>query len=388
MKIDYALIKTVPADASHREFCYRVKKAAMGEYIARVWGGWDEKVQRKFHAREWQEKRPQIILYGDQPIGTIFIFKDEKYLDIEKFYIHPEYQNKGIGSYLLKQVLDDAEKTGLTARLAVLKINPAVSLYRRHGFESVKEDDLFYFKEYKPRAADKPKRKYQAVIFDLFGTLVDIFSRQEYESTLAEMVSILNTPYDAFHDIWVQTAKKRATGVFRNLEENLEYICNELTLSVSDGQLKLARDVRFAYVTRCLTPKREAIKVLSSLKSAGYSIGLISNCSTEPPVIWPQTAFAPLIDVAIFSSTAGIQKPDPRIYHMAATKLSTKPEKCLYIGDGDSNELPGAAQVGMHPVLIRNPDEVSSEIIRDNVKAADWHGTIISSLTEALGLLD
>lgn len=229
--------------------------------------------------------------------------------------------------------------------------------------------------------------KYKAVIFDLFGTLVDVFSRQEYESALAEMVSILKAPYDEFYKIWLQTASQRSTGVFRNLKENIEYICRELKISISDNQLKLARQVRFNFVVRALTPREDAIKVLSHLKSKGYSTGLISNCSTEPPVIWPNTPFAPLIDVAVFSSSVGLQKPDPHIYHLAIERLSVKPENCLYIGDGDSHELTGASKVGMHPVLIRNPHEDSANVLRVNPETENWHGLTISSLKEVLNLV-
>jgi putative hydrolase of the HAD superfamily len=231
------------------------------------------------------------------------------------------------------------------------------------------------------------KVKYKAVIFDLFGTLVEIFSRQEYENTLAEMVSILKAPYDEFYKIWIQTADQRSIGVFRNLEENIEFICRELNISISDNQLKLARQVRTNFVARALTPREDAIKVLSHLKSKGCGTGLISNCSTEPPLLWPDTLFAPLIDVAIFSSSAGLKKPDPHIYLMATERLSVKPENCLYIGDGDSHELTGALQVGMHPVLIRNPDEDGANVLRVNPETEKWHGPTISSLKEVLHLL-
>ena len=229
--------------------------------------------------------------------------------------------------------------------------------------------------------------KYKAVIFDLFGTLVEIFSRQEYENTLAEMVSILKAPYDEFYKIWIQTADQRSIGVFRNLEENIEYICRELKISISDNQLKLARQVRFNFVAHSLTPKKDAIEVLSHLKSKGCRTGLISNCSTVPPIIWPDTPFAPLIDVAVFSSSVGLQKPDPHIYHLATKRLSVKPENCLYIGDGDSHELTGALNVGMNPVLIRNPDEDSANVLRVNPETEKWNGLIISSLKEVLNLI-
>jgi len=94
-----------------------------------------------------------------------------------------------------------------------------------------------------------------------------------------------------------------------------------------------------------------------------------------------------LIDVAIFSCVAGMKKPDPRIYRLATTQLAVEPENCLYIGDGSSKELTGAAEVGMHPVLIRDPDEDSSEVHRVDAEAEEWDGPVIASLSETLTLL-
>ncbi|MGD1119328.1 MAG: HAD family hydrolase [Dehalococcoidales bacterium] len=230
--------------------------------------------------------------------------------------------------------------------------------------------------------------KYQAVIFDLFGTLVDIFSQVEYYSVMREMMSVLKAPDDGFIKLWRDTDEKRSKGTFRTLEENLAYICRELNVPATASQINLAKRIRFDYIALVLTPRPGAIEVLSQLKSDGYKIGLISNCSTEPPVIWPYTPFAPFFDVTVFSSTSGLRKPDRRIYALAAEQLKVKPESCLYIGDGDSGELEGAARAGMHPVLIRDPDTVEAEAVLENTEPLAWHGAVITSLREIPGLLE
>ncbi len=230
-------------------------------------------------------------------------------------------------------------------------------------------------------------KKYDAVIFDLFGTLVDVFSRQDYENVVALMVAALKAPYDDFYKIWTQTGNQRTTGAFRTMEENLEFICRELKVSVTGTQIEKAKQARFSYVARALTPRKDAIEVLSRLKSQGYRTGLISNCSTEPPIIWPSTPFAPLIDKAIFSSTAGMQKPDPRIYRLAIEQLKIAPGKCLYIGDGESHELTGAAMAGMNPVLIHSTNEDRTGTMHLSEEIDDWPCPRISSLIEVLNLV-
>lgn len=229
--------------------------------------------------------------------------------------------------------------------------------------------------------------KYKAVIFDLFGTLVDIFSVREYENVLGQMASRLKAHYNDFHKIWMQTAKQRTTGAVGTLEKNLRFICQELNLAVTSRQIEKAKQIRFDYVARALTPRKDAIEVLSKLKSFGYKIALISNCSTEPPIIWPGTPFAPFFDIVLFSSVVGINKPDRRIFQMAIEQLKVEPSKCLYIGDGGDNELASAAAMGMMPVLIRAAHEDSTDALRPNDNIDNFTGPVITSLKEVLNLV-
>ena len=147
--MDPTLITLAPGTDDDYEFSYRVKKAAEGKYIRRIWG-WDEALQRDYHKKDWQEKRPNIINYEAKPIGTLSVIQDEEYIKIGQFFIFPEYQNRGIGSCLLERFLRKADKAGRISRLAFLKDNPVASLYRRNGFYLVKETATHCFMEREP----------------------------------------------------------------------------------------------------------------------------------------------------------------------------------------------------------------------------------------------
>lgn len=147
--IDYSLIRLISADESHREFSYQVKKAAEGEYITQMFS-WDENVQRGFHTKAWQRQKPDIITYDGKPIGTIATIESEDYTEIGQFFILPDYQNKGIGTYLLKRILDKADQLGENVTLRFLKNSPVKSLYVRNGFQIVHADESLYYMERKP----------------------------------------------------------------------------------------------------------------------------------------------------------------------------------------------------------------------------------------------
>jgi putative hydrolase of the HAD superfamily len=227
--------------------------------------------------------------------------------------------------------------------------------------------------------------KYKAIIFDLFGTLVDSYDVIGYTSALRETSSLLKIPHEQFAQLWNDTAERRTTGVFKTLEDSLEYICRELNIPVKKFDINLAKMVRYDYISLSLTPRQYAIEVLSQLKANGYKMALVSNCSSETPDLWPVTPFAPFFETVLFSSVTGILKPDPRIYLLAAEKLGLAPEACLYVDDTARN-LAAASGAGMSGVLFRNPEETDDpHVIRPK---EEWDGTSVTSLPEVLDLLD
>lgn len=229
--------------------------------------------------------------------------------------------------------------------------------------------------------------KYKAVIFDLFGTLIDKFPLREHKSALRQMASVLSAPPDDFIQLWFDTLNERGLGVFQTIEENVEYICQKLNISPEDAKVKAAALINLDYTAQGMKSRPSVAEVFSYLKAQGYKTGLITNCGAAIPKILNNMPFAPLIDVAVFSALIGIQKPDPRIYQLATEKLAVKPQECLYVGDGDSQEVTGAASIGMHPVLIRDLYEDSANVHRVDCEAGKWQGPVISSLREVMVLL-
>ena len=154
-EVTAARVALVPATVADQEFAYQVKKAAEGADIAALWG-WNESVQRQYQARDWAEKRPDIITCDGKPVGTLYARVEDGALQIRQFFIHPQYQNRGIGSRLLRRVLDRADADNRRAAVAHLVGNRVESLYRRFGFRTVRRENKFCFMEREPCAATGP----------------------------------------------------------------------------------------------------------------------------------------------------------------------------------------------------------------------------------------
>jgi len=225
--------------------------------------------------------------------------------------------------------------------------------------------------------------KYKAIIFDLFGTLVDSYSVQGYNRLLTNMASALELPTEDFSKLWRDTTFERGIGIFKTTEESIRYICNALKVSVSDENIRKCEQVRIKNTHKSLTPKNGAVDILKNLRGLGYKIGLITNCSAEVPLLWKETEFIYLFDVTIFSASVGMKKPDAQIYKLACEQLGVEPNDCLYFGDGDSNELSGASQLGMDAVMIRDPNEMDPYRLVE----IHWDGRRIENFTEITDLI-
>ncbi len=227
--------------------------------------------------------------------------------------------------------------------------------------------------------------KYEGVIFDLYGTLVDSFRSRESRSILTEMAATLAVPVDDFRRLWRETSSARETGVFRSLGENVRQICHRVDVQRDDSKVEAAAGLRLDLYRRSLVPRPGSLETLATLRSAGFRVGLVSNASVQTPELWRETPMAPLVEVPVFSSDAGMAKPDPRIYRLAYEGLGLPSDTCLYVGDGSSGELGGARRTGLHPVLIRVPGDDLDDPHRPEAK--EWQGPTVSAISEILDLV-
>ena len=236
------------------------------------------------------------------------------------------------------------------------------------------------------RKAFESSEMTQAVVFDLFGTLVDSFRWDESELVFSEMTSALGAPRDGFIRLWRETDEGSDAGAFPSVEARIVHICKEQGVRLETERITKAARLSFEFTRRQLSPRPDAMEMITQLKAKGLKIGLISNCGPEIPTLWRDTPLAPLVDVAILSCVVGLKKPDPRIYGLACDGLEVSPKECVYVGDGGSGELTGAAQVGMRPILINVPYEDLDDPYRTDAK--DWRGPTISALKEVLALVE
>ena len=78
---------------------------------------------------------------------------------------------------------------------------------------------------------------YKAIIFDLYGTLVENFSRRAYDKVQEEIAKILGVPYPKFWQAMGETIKDRSLGNL-SAEENIAEICRRLDVKADKTQIE------------------------------------------------------------------------------------------------------------------------------------------------------
>lgn len=203
--------------------------------------------------------------------------------------------------------------------------------------------------------------KYTDLIFDLYGTLVDIHTEvddlvwektalyfgfygahytpkeleEAFNAELKAREAKAGQSYECYPDIpfeQVMAQLFRAKGVTENAEE----------LGVNAAQLD--RICSMEYI-RLYPGVQDA---LARLRTRGYRLWLLSNAQrvfTEYEL--RHLGLGEQLDGIYISSDYGCRKPDARFYRVLLEERGLNPEHCLMIGNDRDTDIAGAKKLGM-----------------------------------------
>lgn len=134
------------------EFLFGVYASTRAEEMAMT--QWDEAEKVKFLRSQFDAQQKHfrffypkanydIILFKNQPAGYMYVDRGPKSLLGVDIALLPQYRNTGIGSLLINNLLDEADKKGVPFNIQVLKYNTAaLRLYERLGFSYTGEEGM------------------------------------------------------------------------------------------------------------------------------------------------------------------------------------------------------------------------------------------------------
>ena len=218
------------------------------------------------------------------------------------------------------------------------------------------------------------------MIFDFFGTLTVSVPARERMDGHAEVAAALGVAADDYARVLLESWPERARSRLGDLETTMRRIARSCGVEVDDSACAAACEVRRTTQRDYLRLRPEAEPTLRGLRAGGVRVGLVSDCTHELPEAWLELPIAAYVEAPVFSVEVGMKKPDPSIFLLVCERLEVEPRDCVYVGDGDSNELSGATAVGMTAKRLLTPDHADAHVI----DPITWTGATISNLGEVL----
>jgi HAD superfamily hydrolase (TIGR01509 family) len=108
------------------------------------------------------------------------------------------------------------------------------------------------------------------------------------------------------------------------------------------------------------------LEIVRELKAAGYSLPVLSNATHENIRAAKEFGAYDHFEPLILSAEVGFEKPDRRIFELAAKRIGLRPEECVFIDDKRRN-VEVAKGAGYNAILFRNAKQLRKDLKRHGV---------------------
>lgn len=126
--------QTRRATAKDREPLFALYGKVLRKHIADIWG-WNDEWQKNDFDTHFRPEDVTVLLDAGRIIGYMQAEDQDDVVWLRMIVVQPEYQSKGIGGSVLRQLITRTNGMGKDIALAVFKINTdARRLYERLGF--------------------------------------------------------------------------------------------------------------------------------------------------------------------------------------------------------------------------------------------------------------
>ena len=169
-------------------------------------------------------------------------------------------------------------------------------------------------------------KKYDAILFDLDGTLLD--SLEDMKDSVNHVMREFGFPEHTTEEIRTFVGN----GIRRLIERSVPEDTDPRTC---EAALKVYRSY---YNDHCMIktkPYDGVPELLAALKKEGFAMAIVSNKNEEAVEEMREHYFGDLIPLAFGQSDAVPKKPDPSMVYAAADRLGIPKERCIYVGDSE-----------------------------------------------------
>jgi protein tyrosine phosphatase (PTP) superfamily phosphohydrolase (DUF442 family)/ribosomal protein S18 acetylase RimI-like enzyme len=119
--------------------------AAMRASLEQV-GRFDPERARERLRKSFYPEGTRFIVLDGRRVGFYTFRHADDGAHLDHFYIHPDWQSRGIGSFVMRRLLAESDAGQRTIHLGALRGSESNRFYQRHGFTKTSEDewDIYY----------------------------------------------------------------------------------------------------------------------------------------------------------------------------------------------------------------------------------------------------
>jgi ribosomal protein S18 acetylase RimI-like enzyme len=99
--------------------------------------------QDRYYHDQMPEASYQVVLVDGEPAGRLYVDRRRDEIHIVDIALLPEHRGRGLGTTLMRDVLDEADAAAKPVTIHVERFNRALRLYERLGFAQVEEQGVY-----------------------------------------------------------------------------------------------------------------------------------------------------------------------------------------------------------------------------------------------------
>lgn len=181
-------------------------------------------------------------------------------------------------------------------------------------------------------------------------------------------------------ELWDKTADDSNLGIFGSTVERLLRIQEMAGLPLDREKAHELAAVEDRLVGDHCKVYEDTVECLDQLQQRGFALAIHTNCSPSVLEFLNSSGLTKYFDIIGLSFQMRLLKPQQESYNWITSKIGVPATSCVFVGDGNNQELTGAKQAGMVPVRISRPGAAISN--------QEGHEFSISKLSELFELLD
>jgi ribosomal protein S18 acetylase RimI-like enzyme len=157
------LLHLRPEREADRDFRYRLFcDSREPEFALLAPVAFRDVMTQQFHAQtlsnlaRFPEARFDIVELSSEPIGRIVVDRPGEFLHIVDQAVVPQWRGRGVGTAIVRALMDEAEAAGVPVRVeGTAENDPSLRLYLRLGFVPVESIPLYTRLEWRPTASGR-----------------------------------------------------------------------------------------------------------------------------------------------------------------------------------------------------------------------------------------